>query len=120
MPATHVLTSLVAFNLGLEAGLLLLVVLLVPVLQLLFRYVISERLGTIILSVLVAHTAWHWTWDRYSLLIQYQFVWPVVDAAFLAVVLRWLMILVILVGAGWVIHGMVDREEMGEKREEVW
>ena len=31
--------------------------------QLLFRYVVAERIGTIILSALVAHTAWHWV-DR--------------------------------------------------------
>jgi hypothetical protein len=112
----HVLASLVAFNIGLEVGLVLLVLLLVPVLQLLFRLGISERLGTIILSVLVGHTAWHWTWDRYNLLLQYQFVWPVIDAAFLAVVVRWLMVLVVLVGAGWVIRGWVDRADTGDVR----
>lgn len=110
----HVLTSLVAFNLGLEGGLVLLVLLIVPVLNLLFRYGIPERLGTIILSVLVAHTAWHWTWDRYGQLTQYQFVWPVVDAAFLAIVVRWLMVLVVLVFAGWVIHGLVERDTAGQ------
>ena len=106
MRASHLFASLIAFNVGLEAGLVLLVLLLVPVLQLLFRFGIAERLGTIILSVLVGHTAWHWTWDRYDQLVQYQFVWPVVDAAFLAVVVRWLMVLVVLVGAGWVIRGL--------------
>jgi hypothetical protein len=107
----HVLASLVAFNVGIEAGLVLLVLLLVPVLQLLFRHVIAERLGTIILSVLVAHTAWHWTWDRYNLLVQYQFVWPVIDAAFLAIAVRWLMVLVVLVGAWWVIRGLIDEKD---------
>jgi len=29
-------------------------------LELLFRFLVAERLGTIILSVLVGHTAWHW------------------------------------------------------------
>jgi hypothetical protein len=110
----HVFTSLVAFNVGLEAGLLLLVALLVPILQLLFQHVVSERLGTIVLSLLLAHTAWHWTWDRYNQLVQYQFVWPDVDAAFLAIVLRWLMVLVILAGAGWIIHGFVDRGAAAE------
>ena len=82
-----------------------------PPLQLLFRHVIAERLGTIILSVLVAHTAWHWTWDRYNLLVQYQFVWPVIDAAFLAIAVRWLMVLVVLVGAWWVIRGLIDEKD---------
>ena len=107
----HVFASLIAFNIGLEAGLVVLVLLIVPVLQLLFRVGLSERLGTIILSLLVGHTAWHWTWDRFNLLVQYQFVWPVIDAAFMAVVLRWMMVLVVLIGAGWMIRGWVDRVE---------
>jgi hypothetical protein len=107
---THLIGSLIAFNVGLEVGQLLLLVLMVPALNLLFKYGIGERLGTVILSVLVAHMAWHWTWDRYGELVQYQFIWPVVDAAFLAGVLRWLMLLVILAGAWWVINGLAGKE----------
>lgn len=111
----HVFASLVAFNVGIEAGLLLLVALLVPALMLLFQFVVAERSGTIVLSALVAHTAWHWTWERYDQLAQYQFVWPVIDALFLAIVLRWLMVLVVLVGAGYIIHGFVrDHRELRE------
>jgi len=110
----HVLVSIVAFNVGLEAGLVLLTVLLVPSLTLLFRYGIAERLGTIVLSVLVGHTAWHWTWDRYAQLVQYQFAWPAMDAAFLAIVLRWMMVLVVMVSAGWIIHGAARRGEISE------
>jgi hypothetical protein len=107
---THVFASLIAFNVGLEIGQLLLLVLIIPILDLLFKYGIAERLGTVILSALIAHTAWHWTWDRYGELVQYQFIWPVVDAAFLAGVLRWLMVLVILAGAWWVINGLAGKE----------
>ena len=39
---------------------MLVLALLVPALGLLFRYVVAERMGTIILSAIVAHTAWHW------------------------------------------------------------
>lgn len=106
----HVMASLVAFNVGIEAGLLLLVLLLVPALSLFFRFVVAERLGTIVLSGLIAHSAWHWTWDRYGTLVQYQFAWPAFDAAFMALVLRWLMVLVVLVAAGYVIHGLTDRD----------
>ena len=42
--------------------------------------------------------------------MQYQFAWPPLDAAFMAVVLRWLMVLVVLVAAGYIIHGMVERD----------
>ena len=60
-------------------------VLLIPMLELLFRYVVAERMGTIILSALVAHTAWHWMIDRWDVLSQFRFEWPVFNAAFLPV-----------------------------------
>lgn len=98
---THLLTSLLSFNVGVELGQLLVLILLIPVLQLFFRYAVAERIGTIILSAIVAHTAWHWMLDRGSVLRQYRFEWPVLDAALLATVLRWLMFFVILGGILW-------------------
>ena len=74
---SHLLTSLLAFNVGVELGQLLVLVVLVPALQLLFRYVVAERMGTIILSALVAHTAWHWMIDRGRDLSRFD--WPVDD-----------------------------------------
>ena len=50
---SHLLTSLLSFNVGVELGQLLVLVLLIPALDLLFRYVVAERIGTIILSALV-------------------------------------------------------------------
>ena len=76
---THVLTSLLAFNVGVELGQLLVLVLLVPALQLAFRYVVAERIGTIILSAIVAHTAWHWMIERWSDLSRFD--WPAITAA---------------------------------------
>src|SRR5579863_7960323 len=49
---THMLTSLLSFNVGVELGQLLVLVLLIPDLELLFRYVVAERMGTIILSAI--------------------------------------------------------------------
>ena len=49
-----------------ELGQLLVLIVLVPALQLMFRYVVAERMGTIILSAIVAHTAWHWMIERGS------------------------------------------------------
>ena len=60
----HLLTSLLAFNVGVEIGQLAVLLVLIPALGLLFRHVVPERLGIIILSVLVAHTAWHWMIER--------------------------------------------------------
>ena len=45
----------------------------VPLLVLLFRFVVDERLGTVVLSALVAHTAWHWMLERYDALSRFRF-----------------------------------------------
>src|SRR5437867_2686188 len=68
---SHLLTSLFSFNVGVELGQLVVHAVLVPALELLFRYGVAERMGTIILSALVAHTGWHWMTDRYERLRQY-------------------------------------------------
>ncbi len=62
----HLVASLLAFNVGVEVGQLLVLVVAIPLLSLMFRYVVAERIGTILLSALVAHTAWHWALDRGS------------------------------------------------------
>ena len=64
----HLLTSLLSFNIGVELGQLLVLVLLVPTLEVLFRFVVAERVGTILLSTLIAHTSWHWMTERGELL----------------------------------------------------
>jgi len=100
---THVVTSLLSFNIGVELAQLVVLAVLVPAFAVLFRFVVVERLGTIILSAFVAHTSWHWLTARYALLRQFRFQWPVVDAAFLALAMRWAMLAVILVGAYWLL-----------------
>ena len=71
----HLLTSLLAFNIGVEIGQLLVLAVLVPALALLFRHVVAERMGTIILSAIVAHTAWHWMMERGEILAQFDIPW---------------------------------------------
>jgi hypothetical protein len=107
LAGSHVIASLVAFNVGVELGQLLVLVLLVPVLHLAFRYVVAERMGTIILSAIVAHTGWHWMTERGEELLQYRFEPPVFDAAFGADLLRWLMLLVIVAGLWWLLAATV-------------
>jgi hypothetical protein len=104
---THQLTSVLSFNLGIELALLLALALLVPALNLLFRFAVSERLGTIILSALIAHTAWHATGDRWDLLRRFTFEWPPIDASFLAATLRWAMLLVAAAALYWVVFGLL-------------
>jgi hypothetical protein len=104
---SHLLTSLLSFNIGVELGQLLVLLVLMPALGLLFRYVVDERVGTIILSALVAHTAWHWMGERWELLRKFTFTWPAIDAAFLAGALRWTMLLVVAAGLYWLVFGVL-------------
>ena len=90
---SHLATSLLAFNIGVELGQLFVLIALVA-LEALFRFVVAERMGTIILSALVAHTGWHWMLDRGAVLSKFQA--PAFDAASLAAAMRWLMAAVIL------------------------
>ena len=44
----HLAMSLLSFNLGVEAGQLMILAILIPIMNLLFRYAVSERVGTIV------------------------------------------------------------------------
>jgi len=112
---SHLLTSLLAFNIGVELGQLLVLVILVPLLNILFKHVVAERMGTIILSVLVGHTAWDWMIERFGVL--QQFPWPEVTTADLASALRWLFILVALTAGVWFVYVVTQRPEAPKARE---
>ena len=114
---SHLLTSLLSFNLGVELGQLLVLALLVPVLHLLFRYVVAEKLGTILLSALVAHTSWHWMTERAAQLAQFQFdpAWPAFDLLLLASAMRWAMLLLIIAGLLWLMHVLFPQVDDGGK-----
>jgi hypothetical protein len=105
----HLVTSLLSFNLGVELGQLFVLGLTVPVLAWLFRRVMPERMGIILLSAIVAHSAWHWMTERAAILRQYRFRWPELDTALLADALRALMLLVIVLGAGRLMLGLARR-----------
>ena len=69
----HVLTALLSFNVGIELGQLLVLALLVPLLNVAFRYVVAERVGVILLSIVAGHTAWHWMAERFAMLREFDF-----------------------------------------------
>jgi hypothetical protein len=101
---SHLLTSLLAFNVGVELGQILVLLALVPALNLLFRYV-PEKVGAILLSALVAHTGWHWAVERGDQLLQ--FPWPDFNTALLLATVRMLLVMVAASAVAWLIFGIV-------------
>ncbi len=103
----HLLTSLLSFNIGVEFGQLLVLAVLIPLIRLLFHYVVPERIGVIILSVLIGHTGWHWMLERGERLGQ--FPWPAFDAATLASAMRWLIALVVMAAGMWAVNAALRK-----------
>ncbi len=99
----HLLMSLVSFNIGVEIGQLLVLALMIPLIELLFRHVVAERLGTLILSALITHTAWHWITERWSTFRQYDVQLPEMGPAFAAEMLLYAMVLVAAAFLLWLI-----------------
>ena len=113
---SHLLTSLLCFNLGAELAQVLVIAVLVPILALVFRYV-PEKMGTIIISAFVAHTGWHWTLDRINVLRQFRFEMPAFDAALLATIVRWLIVVVFFVALGWLAAIIQRRLQQSPRRD---
>ena len=88
----NLVSALLAFNVGVELGQLTALAAALPLLWLLRRYVGAgqERLATMAVSVLVAHSAWHWLTERWNVLAEYRvrFTWPVPDAMFGLLMMR--------------------------------
>jgi len=100
LPQTAIPVALLFFNVGVELGQLAVLAVIVPVLNATFRYVVAERMGTIILSAIVAHTAWHWMTERGAQLLQFPF--PEVDAPTVLTMVRWAMGLVAVAALIWI------------------
>lgn len=93
---SHLLVSLFSFNVGIEIGQLMVLAVMLPALAL-FRRIVPERMGVIILSAIAAHTAWHWMMERWQVLRQVE--WPRLDAAGLITLARWVAALLLAFGA---------------------
>ena len=97
----HLATSLFSFNVGVELGQIVVLMVAIPALAFLFRQTRSARGVTILLSALVAHTAWHWMLERGAVLREYEFERPLLDAAFATSVMRYGIALLVLVGIAY-------------------
>jgi hypothetical protein len=98
---SHLLTSLLSFNIGVEIGQILVLALLVPAISFAFRFIVDERIGTILLSAIVAHTGWHWMTARFDALRQFTFAWPESNTLFWLAAVRWSIVLVVIAAAVW-------------------
>jgi hypothetical protein len=105
----HLLLSLLSFNVGVEVGQVLVLALLVPLVQGLFRFVLPERVGTIVLSLLIGHVAWHWMADRWSVLRE--FPMPVLDPATLLVAVRVMLGLAVIAATIWLTRRLIARAD---------
>ena len=103
---SHLISSLLAFNVGIEIGQILVLVVIVPALAILLRGRLSGRIGIILLSAIVAHTGWHWMTERADVL--WQTPWPGLDGDALKTLARWAAGLLV---AGAVARFLVERIE---------
>lgn len=87
LAGSHRLVSLFSFNVGIEIGQLLVLAVMLPALAVLLRYVLVGRLGTIVLSAIIANVAWDWMVERGGILWRTE--WPQLDPSGLASVARW-------------------------------
>jgi hypothetical protein len=103
---SHVVGALLAFNLGVEIGQIAALAVMLPAVALLLR-VVPERAGTIVLSALAAHTAWHWLTERAT--VWWQHPLPRPDAADLALGLGWATAALVVGAALWTWRGRLGR-----------
>jgi hypothetical protein len=62
---SHLLVSLLAFNVGIEFGQLVVLLVALPILGVIYRArAIPDRMFVAIVSLVVGHTAWHWLIER--------------------------------------------------------
>jgi hypothetical protein len=108
---SNLLVSLLSFNIGIEIGQLLILCAFVPALALLFRGVMAGRMGIIVVSAIVAHTAWHWMLDRADVL--WRTPWPQPTAAGLMVLARWILAIALAVGAAKFLTRWIERKWPG-------
>ena len=107
----HLVSSLFAFNVGVELGQLLVLATLVPAFRLLIAALPSERVATIVTSVLIGHVAWHWMVDRWATLRAFEA--PPLDTTALLFLTRLALVLLTLSGIAWLLRRKARRRSAG-------
>ncbi|HEX5632825.1 MAG TPA: HupE/UreJ family protein [Gemmatimonadales bacterium] len=104
---THLLTSLLAFNVGVEIAQLVVIVAAASAVTLVFKRLASPRVAAIVLSAIAAHTGWDWLLERGAVL--WQFPWPSPSAAALQAVGIWLALAIAAAAGAWGVRRFFDR-----------
>jgi hypothetical protein len=104
----QLLFSLLGFNLGIEAGQILVLLIAVPLLRLAGRW-LPQRGLALVVSVLIGHTAWHWLLERWADFRAFELSWPMLDQAFAAGAMRWAMLLLTAVLIVWLLRVPFER-----------
>lgn len=106
---SHLVMSLLAFNVGVELGQVLVVLLAVPLVHLLFKYALPEKAGVILLSAIVGHWAWHWMQERWANLSAYDLSFPAFGSQFLTGVMQWMALLCLSGAVLWLMNRVFSR-----------
>ena len=104
---SHPWAALAAYNAGLELGALIILAIAVPAFNLLFSQVLTERVGTILASVLAGHVGWHWMTERFAIA---QMNWPPFDVNLLLMIVRWLLALTVVGGILWFVADLMKKK----------
>jgi hypothetical protein len=111
----HTVVSWLSFNLGIVLGQVLAVLVLIPALDLLFRFTAQQKMETTILAALAADLGWHRLTERAERLSQFTFRWPALDMESLAAAMGWLTIFLVL-GGLWCLVFAIYRHRSSRKR----
>ena len=104
----HVLVSLAGFNAGIEIGQLLVIGVLAFVLRLIGDRV-PAVLMTVVLTVFIAHTAWHWLLERWEVFSAFRVALPPMDAVFVVGLMRWSMLALFVAFVLWLVRPPLTR-----------
>ena len=100
----HRMMALATFNIGVELGQLLVLLISIPILRRIAAWAGEgrERLVLITGSVLIAHAAWHWMTERVSALAEYRggMTIPTLDGTFALGLLRLAFVLTVALAVG--------------------
>lgn len=106
---SHAVSSLLAFNVGVEIGQAATLLVMAPCLGWLLSKAASQRAAAVVISALAAHASWHWTADGWARLRAYGFRRPAMDSAFAVAALRWALLLVAVGATAWALAGCYRR-----------